>query len=1091
MTTTQEQADRRATDTHLVEETSRELAVAPEKHVETRETELATVEETDFFEEIAFETSESISLNKRGQQLARHEDVADEKITLKSIRVKEKIVKVTPAEDGAPKQLEKHIKIKVSDDEFGVQIKDKNVQTGPEETSEHRKNDKAQTDKLSAKSKKTTVEEARTVAVSHEYGSVTPFETTQIKQEHVLRRTSEVPVIEEAMDRQQDTKTVIPRHMISSEDIKEEIRSNLVPIESKTPMLAPIEKNTLKRLEQIDSIPLETTEPEVTYVPEKTISQFETTLPKKEISQTKRRDKSAKTVEEIQTVGYSKKDKIDKSLPLEHNKTETKVEVKPEIAEKKTKLDNISPEKDRILVQTIQDETVKIKPKRHKQTEIHDSVRALKDKPSKAEEIQSKIVQVKDEYGSVAPLEVSDTKQVKRKFKEAPAMEVASETSDTFKHKIVQSKSMEDIAEDKSPKTEVKRKVSSKPEEKLPIMDKTTTDFPTVIPPVMEEIKTDIAMEKDASNAPDEYGNITYNTQEVTKMEMEDFQTNTSLKEKGKRLDKTIKTPLKEVQSKTVVVKDEYGSVTPFVLEANQEQVENRFSLAPVMEVASERCLIVTEGDVRSDTLQRYITPDELIKDIRSTKEDVYKSDDVPTKSKESSKDITVHPVFSKVDVVQDQTEKVSPIKEDLPDKQNIERKALTVSKPEEAYQRSLVEQEASEKRTVKDKITAVLPVEEIKTSQKQTDITDAETENIKSKKSKSLKEKALKLDKRSSEEVQSKSVTVKDEYGSITPLEETETKQAERIISVAPVMEVAAEKHQVVKDGDVKSDTLQRFIAPDKRVKDVGSSREDVYESSEAFLESTKGRVEAEKQKITDKDNKMLREQKQTQQQAEASAVTQQKTRKTLKGDQERSTIKSVQSKTDTVKDLFLSVAPHVETKQDQIERKASRTPVMDVAYEKPLIMKQHEFKFDTPQRFITPDDLVKDITSSKTQSVDVPLKKDEHTTGTSLTLGQTEEFRAQERKSKVGTLVDKTTKVTPIQTTTTKGLLRGKDTLDRYARTGETTQTESFKKALNKSDTIEGIQPKVVMVKDKRATVSPPEGTEMKHKQIERKPQ
>ncbi|KAK5889792.1 hypothetical protein CesoFtcFv8_013377 [Champsocephalus esox] len=506
------------------------------------------------------------------------------------------------------------------------------------------------------------------------------------------------------------------------------------------------------------------------------------------------------------------------------------------------------------------------------------------------------------------------------------------------------------------------------------------------------------------------------------------------------------------------------------------------------MEIASERCLIVTEGDVRSDTLQRHITPDELFKDIRSTKRDVYKSDEVPTKSKESSRDITVRPVFSKVDVVQYQTEKVSPIKEDLPEKRNIERKALPVSRPEEAYHRSLVEHEASEHRAVKNQITAGLPAEEIRGRQKQTDITDAETESIRSKTSKSLREKALKLDTRCSGDVQSESGTVTGEYGSFAPLEETETELAERVMSVSPVTEVAAERHQVVKDGDMRSDTLHRRDAPDTRAKDVGSSREDAYESSEASLESTKGRVQAEKQQITDADNTMLTEQKHTRQPADASAVAQQETR-TLRGDQERSTMKSIRCRTDTAKDLFLSAAPRVETKQDRVERKASRTPVMDVAYEKPLIMKQHEFKFDTPQRFITPDDLVKDMTSSRTQSVEVPLKKDEHTTGTSPTSGRTEELRAQERKSKAGTLVDKTTKVTPIHTTATRGLLRGEDTLDRSERTGETTQTESFKKALNQSDTIEGIQPKVVMVTDKRAAVSPPEGTEIKRKQIERK--
>lgn len=402
-----------------------------------------------------------------------------------------------------------------------------------------------------------------------------------------------------------------------------------------------------------------------------------------------------------------------------------------------------------------------------------------------------------------------------------------------------------------------------------------------------------------------------------------------------------------------------------------------------------ERSLIVKEGKVKSDTLQSCITPDELVKVTGSRKENVYKLDDISLKTNESfndTKDIRVEQVKSKLDKVQDKTEKVTLIREKLPERQQIEKMASGASKPEVTGQQSLVD--TPEKLTVMDKTTTVFPNEEIKTRQKQ-----METKTV--------------------EEVQSKTAAVKNEFGRVTPFHITGTKQeqVEQTVSVAPVMEVTSGKHFIVKDGDVKSDTLQRFVIPDKLKKDIISRKEDIYVSGEVSLisaESAKESVETltEKQEIADKGTQVKEvknefkptKQKQTQLKAERTAVTPQKTPKTLVGqdakteivvrdhfpvheevrydntspnqpdcltDQRQVTFEGIQSKTDTVKDIFLGVAPNVETKEEQMERKASRTPVMDVVSEKPLIVKEQNILLEVPQKYISPDNLVKDTTS------------------------------------------------------------------------------------------------------------------------------
>ncbi|XP_035532132.1 titin-like isoform X2 [Morone saxatilis] len=1114
--TTQEKIERKVLVTPLMEDTSEELEEAPEK------LESAAVDE-----EIHVSYGVPPKINKL-QKLPKTEDKIDEKLQSVVLPIKHKKGQ-TPLTEEKKTNQEHEPLLRV----------DAAKETRPEE--------KVKGDTSERKSKKFTVEEvqSRTVAVTNEYGSVTPFEATKIKQEQVERMNSVVPVMEDTVEQPLTTKdkhakTDIPQHLTSADDvvkditsrkekeiIPEESRDNLVPVRSKTgKKVFPIEKKTLKRQEQIHSTAAEA-EPEVPY---------------------------AKFLAEYDPEKYA-----GTEITVKHKETE--------------KGDVIH----------FEDKTAKL---------------ALL-KKKKTEEIQSKSVTVKHEYGCVTLFEVTEIKQeqVKRtlqEFASEKSQKVIDQNvmSDTSKHITVeQAKTKEDIGKYKPEKIEVERKVSgtAKPEvlhehtsEKLIVIDKTSTVLPvkekktrrtqieTVVSPVMEVTKTDIIREKDALKMSDESENKeATQTVEGQMFDKTSFiitgdiqkKKSKSLKEKGHTLDKSTKTSFEEVQSMTVVVKDEYGSVTPFeVAETKQEQIERKFSVAPVMEVASERSLIVKDGDIKLDTLQRYITPDELVKDIASRKENVYKLDDISLNTNESLKDIRVEQVKSKVDRVQNETEKVTPIGQKLPERQEqIQRKASVASKSEVTNQHSLVD--ASEKLTVMDKTTTVLPAEEMKTRQKQTEtktvvtpvteVIDTEMKDIQSKKS---KEKGHRLDKGTKiplEEVQSKTVAVKDEYGSVTPFEVTETKreQIKRKLSVAAVMEVASEKHFIVKDGNLKSDTLQRFIIPDKLIKDITSRKEDIYESGEVSLmrhlqspESAKESMDilTEKQEITDK-NTQGREvtsqfktdkitfvdttptkQKQSQQKAQRTAVSHEKTQKTLVGedaktevdhsprheevrndsmslkkpdslkDQGQVTVECIQSKTETIKDFFHSVTPDVETKQEQIERKASRTPVMDVAYEKPLIVKEQDIRLDTLHKYISPVNLEKGITSRKWgayKSEDISLKKDESTIDNRQTdtVSTIEGTKIQHIESEAA--------VTSAPEVTSKKSLIGDDRTERYTKTETLKDRVTTKEKIRTMSAEQDFQgqkehPKTVSVEGQAAKLISEEGMKVKQKQLERQP-
>ncbi|XP_044221311.1 trichohyalin-like [Thunnus albacares] len=1078
---------------------------------------------------------------KKLQKLPKTVDIIDEKFQRVVVPIIDKKSQIPPAEEKKTKQEQEQL-LRV----------DTAKETVPEETIKGDtpelvcpKVDKKEERPKSAKSKKISVEElqARTVRVSDEYGSVTPFEATEIKQEQVKRKTSVLPLMEEAAGKPVILKDKdFPQQTISSDgkDITsgkekeiavEEISSNSVPVKGKTDKVAPIEKKTLKRQDQIDSMASEATEANVTFakslVEEDALEKYAATkrtvevTGKEDISHFKRIPQKKVRKSE----GDAQKDKTDKFAQIEEKKTrqeqtETKVAVTPEMEITAEKPDHISQEKlvetHKRTVQAIKDKTVKTKPTRKEEERRNDSVTPSKEWT--AEEIQSQTFTVKDEYGCVTPFEVTETKhkRVERKFSVSPLIEATSEKILTVKDAAVQTDSSENITveqvqskaniiRDKPEKVEVTQPlIEQEYQEQLTISDKTPTvlsaeemktrkkqtETKAAVYPEMELTKTEILMKKDALKARDESEHISQvgrkERKETTKTEKrqksdktseildEDTHFKKSLKEKEQRSGKDAKTTVIEIQSKTVTVKDEYGSVAPFeVNEAKQEKVERKFSVAPVMEVASEKSQILKDGDVISDTLQRFVIPDKLVKDIASRQEDIYEQRDVSLKRNEEkdemlseTENIIDQQIKSKIDLVKDKTEKVSHVKEKMPDrKKQRDRKTTIATEPEVTYRHTLVEQDTPENLTLMDKSTIILPVEHMKSRPKltetkaavypATEVTDTAIKVTQSKKSESEEEQKLgKGAKTTVEEIQSKTVTVKDEYSSVAPFEATETKQEQVDRTVlAPVMQVASEKHLIAEYEDVKSGTLQRLIIPDKQVKDIASRKENVYKSGEVSHvrhsqspDSSKESVQIvfQKQEIIDKDiqSKELTSQfetdktKQKQQKAEVTAAANLKTQETLTGesaktdsvvtkheevkydstspkkpdslkDQGQVTVEGIQSRTDTVKDVLHSVTTTAELKQEQIERKSSRTHVMDVAYEKPLIMREGDTVLDTPRRYITPDDLVKDTTKRKKETLNETNKSD---------------FTVEEIKSKIVTVKDKTAKVSPIEGTRIK---------------------------------------------------------------------
>lgn len=989
--TTQEQIKTKVAVSPMMEEMCKELKVAPEEGIsEVKVTEFAKAEvDTDDTPQ----KNEGNLMKVRPRQLCKTQETEDQPIPSK--------LKVTTFKHLTPKAQEQQVKRNVSDkgihesdkgsltEELSLYKIDKQFQkqhpqsqrkkekkqllrvdsskgTAPMEAGSgdisevvHHKKDERST---SVKSKKILTEDAltRTVAVTDECVSIAPCEALQIKQEHIKRLTSVAPVIDEAAE------TLVTKDKNTKIDIlKPTITCDVDPDESKKCKVASIEKKSLKRQEQIDSTGSGASEHDVAY--KQSLVEYD---------YVEKEDKTAKPapVEE-------KKRKQEQTNKVKGAKPDEVLQEK-DVAETLTKMYKIA-------AKVIKDETgkcstsvaTKLPEQEPTEQTLHDTLSKKQRKPS--EEMQSKTVTEKHGYSSITPFEMPKTKQeqVKGMFSVPPVMEVASEKplivkyeeliTDTSNDITVEQTKTKDIVKEKPEKTEVRIDISRAAEQNLTCLKNSLTK--TEIPIEKYTAKTteesdDIPLEKKAMETEEEQ-----NLDKISPVIVENVPTKIkSSKKEQSSLGESTKNSPKDMQSKTVSIKNEYGSVSPLeVTETKQEQITNKFSVAPEMEIASERSHVVKDGNVKSDNLKLHFTPDKLLKDTTSRKECVYDIDEVSL-TKRDTDVITVEAAKSTVDLAQHETKTVSPIEEEL-----LERWKQTEGKTSVS---SDAAEEASEKSSVTNKVTTLLSPEEIKNRQKQTKektgvipatgVEATKSNDIQPKKSKFPNKNGQMLEKRTFpvEEVESMIVTVKDEHGSVSLLEVREAQQGQviRTISVPTVMTIASEKPVVIKEGYFKMDKLQRGIIPDKDVKDITSKKQGVHESSEVpFIGHPQSppsaqrslEILAEKHEITNKDTKAKEvpdylkpdqkkkvdtKQKQTQPKAEWTTVTHQKTQEvhhspgyeevrydgtsqkksySLK-DQHQVTVEGNQSKTETIRDDFPCITPTAETNQEQLEQ-------------------------------------------------------------------------------------------------------------------------------------------------------------------------
>ncbi|KAM4730627.1 uncharacterized protein FYW61_008854 [Anableps anableps] len=206
------------------------------------------------------------------------------------------------------------------------------------------------------------------------------------------------------------------------------------------------------------------------------------------------------------------------------------------------------------------------------------------------------------------------------------------------------------------------------------------------------------------------------------------------------------------------------------------------------------------------------------------------------------------------------------------------------------------------------------------------------------------LKQTEAKDGELSPQEVQSRTVRVKQEHGEISQFF-PETKQQQKTASAAPVMEIAAEKYLITEVSDFKSDRFLRSTPPDDLETNVEMATEKTFDS-----------VSPEAAEIEEKD--LRRQGAPT-----TDKVIEDKTQQRVKR-REKSPIESFTSKADMVRDHLRDVSQTAKMKQQETEQIASKSPAMGMAYEKPMITHRQEM-LDTTQRYMSPDSQVKDVRS------------------------------------------------------------------------------------------------------------------------------
>ncbi|XP_043987580.1 A-kinase anchor protein 12-like [Gambusia affinis] len=279
--------------------------------------------------------------------------------------------------------------------------------------------------------------------------------------------------------------------------------------------------------------------------------------------------------------------------------------------------------------------------------------------------------------------------------------------------------------------------------------------------------------------------------------------------------------------------------------------------------------------------------------------------------------------------------------------------------------------------------------------------------------------------------------VRVKQEYGEISQLF-PETKQQQKAVAAATLMEIPSEKHLITDVGDFKSDHLHRSTAPDNLETSVETVTEKMFDlvSPEVIEKKVKNLT-------TDK-------------------ASEDKTQQRVKR-REKSPIESFTSKTETVRDYFHDISQTAVMEQQEAEQKVSKTPVMDVAYEKSMHARAQDM-LDI-QTYISPDSQVKDVRPGEIvyTSGDVSVLIERTTKDRIHALDQPEEIEVNIRKT--GKL--ETGRKSFIETET----LQSQDESDKPISPEDlSSQITAYRG--DKSETT--IQAKTVPAKEKLATIS-----------------
>ncbi|XP_037831932.1 titin-like [Kryptolebias marmoratus] len=624
----------------------------------------------------------------------------------------------------------------------------------------------------------------------------------------------------------------------------------------------------------------------------------------------------------------SKKDKIDQDSPHEEKKVrQEKVRPESNLEDKKPdKRSHHEPQKS-----DTSNKVKEIKAETEKSSSSMGPTRPEKEQIS-AEEIQTK--EVKD----------GNVKLPERSFSKTPVILNTNQISDK------QTKT-----EDKPEKYEVRARISGAEEEnqKDPnnVMDRTRTTLPTEDrkiqqEPEMDFIETNMAKEREEfkiiSKKKEAAGQTKFNkTSEVVPVK-----TSKAHREEDQRLEESTK--LTAEQSRSVVLKHEYGNVFPS--DGAETQQEQKFSVAPVMEVASERSQVVV--DEESQTLQRYDRPEESLK--------------------------TITPHHISVDYKE-------PLKDLIPER--VRTKHQTEKTPEqlkEDGQQSQSEPEAPRAPETK--------------------IRDQQSE-----KSKMLEgQKVDKDSKTLQQEVQSKTETVKDEYGQISSFSpETEQEQYERG-SVGAVMEVASEKYLLAEDRHFKSNTLQRFMASDKLMADAETTGTKTYKSvkHESADRGVGLTEEGVKGQLTTEKISFIGDEIQTGSQPKKILTKDYVTppcEKVKVREQE-----SDEGQAESFQVIPHTVSPDVVSTQQETDKTASKTSRTAIKYEElPTTNRKH--LSDTTQRRIPPDGLIEQVTTIKKaicKPVDISVKWDKSTGDKIETLHQIQETKVNKSETKVESL-------------------------------------------------------------------------------------